>query len=140
MQEDPSLPTGVPAGFAHPNQTAAYVAGLENELVMAKAGDDKAYLAEIQESLKAAHAAAGGRLGPLSASAADDEAERAYQSLLKVGHVGRPAPATAAEKAATYVNALKVDLAGKKGTPAEAHVRAELKRATAALAAVREDS
>ena len=42
MQEDPSLPTGVPPGFAHPNQTASYVAGLERELEMARAGNDKA--------------------------------------------------------------------------------------------------
>ena len=41
MQEDPSLPTGVPAGFAHPNQTAAYVAGLDRELSMAETGNDR---------------------------------------------------------------------------------------------------
>ncbi len=138
--QDPFAPTGVPAGFSHPNQAQAYVAGLERELALAKAGNDKAYLEEIQESLKAARAAAGGRLGPLSASAADDAAERDYQSLLKVGHVGRPGPASEQEKAQAYLNALQVDLAAKKGTPHEAHVRAELKRATAALAAVKDDS
>ena len=135
--QSPYQPTGVPDGI-HPNQAAAYVAGLELELDMAKAGGTKAQIAEVEESLKAARTAAGGRLGPLSASAADDAGERDYQSLLKVTHVGRPAPASAAEKAATYVDALKEDLRGKVGTPHEAHVKSELKRAEGVLAAIKE--
>ncbi len=136
--QDPFAPTGVPAGFSHPNQAAAYVAGLERELVAAKAGNDKAYLEEIEESLKAARSVAGGRLGPPSAAEADDNAERDYQTVLKATHVGRPAPATEAEKAAAYVEALKEDLRGNRGTPHEVHIKSELKRAQAALAAIKE--
>ena len=138
--QDPFAPTGVPAGFSHPNQAASYVAGLERELEAAKAGSDRAYLAEIQESLKAARSVAGGRLGPPSVAEADAAAERDFQALLDVTRVGRPAPATEREKLETYVAALQDEFRGKRGTAAESHFKTELKRAQAALAAIKEDS
>ena len=52
-------------------------------------------------------------------------------------HVGRPGPATAQEKAQAYADALRDDLRGKVGTPAEAHAKTELARA-AKLAAIKE--
>ncbi len=124
---------------AHPNQAASYVAGLETELEMAKAGGNKAHVADVAASLKEARLVSTTPL-PLSVHERDHQDERDYQTQLDKDHIGRPPPATAQEKAQAYLAALQVDLEAKKGTASESHVKAELARAKAALAAVKEDA
>ena len=122
--------------YLHPNQAAAYVDGLERELEMAKASGNKAYVAEVQASLKEARLVSTAPL-PLGERELDHKAERDWQLSLDETRVGRPPPATPAEKTEAYIAALKVDLAAKKGTPHEAHVKTELARAERDLAATR---
>ena len=136
--QDPFAPTGVPAGFSHPNQHRP------TSLVSSRTRDGQGRQRQGIPRGDPGVAQGGprrgvGRLGPPSASEADDAAER----LPKPAQGGPRRPSGTgfgAREGEAYFNALQDDLAAKKGTPGEAHVRAELKRAPAALAAVTEAS